>query len=239
VADDGGSAYKNMTTFLIEKQPGFGETRPGLTIPGQIDKMGYKGVETTEMVLDGVRLPAGAILGGPAGRGRGFYQMMDGIEVGRGHQSGSRPPAHGQRRAAERFGRAQGRRGGHGQTAGVGVLRGSDPGVIPHPRRIRSRRPSSAAGCCESTGLPREVYRRQFTILGHNAGCNVGLLVMAAAVKGTRERRILVNRDERDNSRGLSRRVALGQEPGGAAAALLAACTGSGGSPAGVPGPGM
>ncbi len=30
---DGGSAYKNMTTFLIEKQPGFGETRPGLTIP--------------------------------------------------------------------------------------------------------------------------------------------------------------------------------------------------------------
>jgi alkylation response protein AidB-like acyl-CoA dehydrogenase len=80
---DGGSAYKNMTTFLIEKQPGFGETRPGLTIPGQIDKMGYKGVETTEMVLDGVRLPADAILGGPAGRGRGFYQMMDGIEVGR------------------------------------------------------------------------------------------------------------------------------------------------------------
>ena len=53
---DGGSAYKNMTTFLIEKQPGFGETRPGLTIPGQIDKMGYKGVETTEMVLDGVRV---------------------------------------------------------------------------------------------------------------------------------------------------------------------------------------
>jgi alkylation response protein AidB-like acyl-CoA dehydrogenase len=45
--------------------------------------MGYKGVETTEMVLDGVRLPAGAVLGGPAGRGRGFYQMMDGIEVGR------------------------------------------------------------------------------------------------------------------------------------------------------------
>jgi alkylation response protein AidB-like acyl-CoA dehydrogenase len=80
---DGGSAYKNMTTFLIEKPAGFGQTRPGLTIPGQIDKMGYKGVETTEMVLDGVRLPGDAVLGGPAGRGRGFYQMMDGIEVGR------------------------------------------------------------------------------------------------------------------------------------------------------------
>src|SRR6201986_577931 len=85
VKDDLGadSVYKNMTTFLIEKEPGFGETRPGLTIPGKIDKMGYKGVETTGMVLDGVRLPEAAILGGAAGRGRGFYQMMDGIEVGR------------------------------------------------------------------------------------------------------------------------------------------------------------
>jgi alkylation response protein AidB-like acyl-CoA dehydrogenase len=77
------SVYKNMTTFLVEKDPGFGETRPGLTIPGKIEKMGYKGVETTEMVLDGVRVPASSILGGDAGRGRGFYQMMDGVEVGR------------------------------------------------------------------------------------------------------------------------------------------------------------
>jgi alkylation response protein AidB-like acyl-CoA dehydrogenase len=85
VKDDlgGDSVYKNMTTFLIEKDPGFGETRPGLTIPGKIDKMGYKGVETTEMVLDGVHVPASSILGGEAGRGRGFYQMMDGVEVGR------------------------------------------------------------------------------------------------------------------------------------------------------------
>jgi alkylation response protein AidB-like acyl-CoA dehydrogenase len=54
--------------------------RPGLTIPGQIDKMG-KGVETIEMVLDGVQLPTDAVLGGSAGRGRGVYQMMDGIKV--------------------------------------------------------------------------------------------------------------------------------------------------------------
>jgi alkylation response protein AidB-like acyl-CoA dehydrogenase len=77
------SVYRNMTTFLIEKEPGFGETRQGLTIPGKIDKMGYKGVETTEMILDDVRVPAAAVLGGADGRGRGFYQMMDGIEVGR------------------------------------------------------------------------------------------------------------------------------------------------------------
>ena len=79
----GDSVYKNMTTFLVEKEPGFGETRPGLTIPGKIEKMGYKGVETTEMILDGVQVPASSILGGEAGRGRGFYQMMDGVEVGR------------------------------------------------------------------------------------------------------------------------------------------------------------
>jgi alkylation response protein AidB-like acyl-CoA dehydrogenase len=78
------SVYGNMTTFLLEKQPGFGETAPGLTIPGKIEKMGYKGVETTEMILDGVRVPSSAVLGGvEAGLGRGFYQMMDGIEVGR------------------------------------------------------------------------------------------------------------------------------------------------------------
>jgi alkylation response protein AidB-like acyl-CoA dehydrogenase len=85
VKDDLGaeSVYKNMTTFLVEKAPGFGETRPGLTIPGKIEKMGYKGVETTEMVLDNVEIAAADVLGGEAGRGKGFYQMMDGVEVGR------------------------------------------------------------------------------------------------------------------------------------------------------------
>jgi alkylation response protein AidB-like acyl-CoA dehydrogenase len=77
------SVYGNMTTFLLEKEPGFGETAPGLTIPGKIEKMGYKGVETTEMVLDAHRVDASAVLGGADGVGRGFYQMMDGIEVGR------------------------------------------------------------------------------------------------------------------------------------------------------------
>src|SRR5258705_1093938 len=77
------SVYGNMTTFLLEKEPGFGETAPGLTIPGKIEKMGYKGVETTEMILDGHRVAADTVLGGAAGIGRGFYQMMDGIEVGR------------------------------------------------------------------------------------------------------------------------------------------------------------
>jgi alkylation response protein AidB-like acyl-CoA dehydrogenase len=85
VRDDlgAGSVYRNFTTFLIEKDPGFGETRPGLSIPGKIEKMGYKGVETTEMILSGVRVGEDDILGGQQGRGKGFYQMMDGVEVGR------------------------------------------------------------------------------------------------------------------------------------------------------------
>jgi alkylation response protein AidB-like acyl-CoA dehydrogenase len=75
------SVYKNMTTFLIEKDPGFGEVAPGLTIPGKLAKMGYKGVDTTELILDGYASTTDQILGGEPGKG--FYQMMDGVEVGR------------------------------------------------------------------------------------------------------------------------------------------------------------
>ena len=73
--------HQNMTTFLVEKEPGFGETAQGITIPGKIDKMGYKGVDTTEMVFEDHRISAEQILGGEPGKG--FYQMMDGVEVGR------------------------------------------------------------------------------------------------------------------------------------------------------------
>ncbi len=75
------SVYKNMTTFLVEKTEGFGETAQGVTIPGKIDKMGYKGVDTTEMVFEDHQISADQVLGGEPGKG--FYQMMDGVEVGR------------------------------------------------------------------------------------------------------------------------------------------------------------
>ncbi len=75
------SVYKNMTTFLVEKESGFGETAQGVTIPGKIEKMGYKGVDTTEMIFEGHKISADQILGGEPGKG--FYQMMDGVEVGR------------------------------------------------------------------------------------------------------------------------------------------------------------
>jgi alkylation response protein AidB-like acyl-CoA dehydrogenase len=75
------SVYKNMTTFLVEKPAGFGEVKDGLSVPGKIEKMGYKGVDTTELVFDGFEIGADRILGGEPGKG--FYQMMDGVEVGR------------------------------------------------------------------------------------------------------------------------------------------------------------
>ncbi|MCZ9348111.1 acyl-CoA dehydrogenase family protein, partial [Streptomyces sp. TRM76130] len=61
---EGTAPHRSMTTFLVEKEPGFGEVRPGLTIPGKIDKMGYKGVDTTELIMDGLRVPADRVLGG-------------------------------------------------------------------------------------------------------------------------------------------------------------------------------
>jgi alkylation response protein AidB-like acyl-CoA dehydrogenase len=75
--------YKGMTCFICEKEPGAAEN-PGLTVPPKIRKMGYKGVESTELVFDGYRCPADMILGGEeAGLGKGFVQMMDALEVGR------------------------------------------------------------------------------------------------------------------------------------------------------------
>ena len=79
--DDLTKKHRGLTTFLIEKTPGFGEVAPGLTIPGKIDKLGYKGIDTTEMVFDGFTAPADTILGGEPGQG--FFHMMDGVEVGR------------------------------------------------------------------------------------------------------------------------------------------------------------
>jgi alkylation response protein AidB-like acyl-CoA dehydrogenase len=79
--------HKGFTCFIAEKEPGAGENTgdfAGLTVPPQIKKLGYKGVESTELVFDGYRCPADNVLGGEqAGLNRGFSQMMDALEVGR------------------------------------------------------------------------------------------------------------------------------------------------------------
>ncbi len=73
--------HRNLTAFLVEKPAGFGEVISGLTIPGKLDKLGYKGIDTTELLFDGYLAAADDVLGGAPGRG--FAQMMDGVEVGR------------------------------------------------------------------------------------------------------------------------------------------------------------
>jgi alkylation response protein AidB-like acyl-CoA dehydrogenase len=79
--------YLGMTCFIAEKEGGVQENTgayAGLKVPDQLRKMGYKGVESTELVFDGYRCPAENILGGEdAGLNKGFAQMMDALEVGR------------------------------------------------------------------------------------------------------------------------------------------------------------
>ncbi|MGH2940678.1 MAG: acyl-CoA dehydrogenase family protein [Solirubrobacterales bacterium] len=79
-------AYKGMTCFITEKEP-WKEVNEGdfagLTVPPKIKKMGYKGVESTELVYDGYKCSPDRVLGGPEGVGKGFSQMMDALEVGR------------------------------------------------------------------------------------------------------------------------------------------------------------
>jgi len=74
--------YRGMTCFICEKEPGQSEV-PGLTIPPKIKKMGYKGVESTELVFDGFKVDDDHVLGGRDGIGEGFKQMMDALELGR------------------------------------------------------------------------------------------------------------------------------------------------------------
>lgn len=75
-------AHTGMTGFIVEKEP---ETSPpGLQIPMPgLPKLGYKGVESTELVFDGFRTPASSVLGGEEGVGKGFKYFMSGIEMGR------------------------------------------------------------------------------------------------------------------------------------------------------------
>ena len=84
---DAEKRHQGMTCFIAEKVGGEHENTgdyAGLNVPPVLKKMGYKGVESTELVFDGYRCPAENILGGEdAGLNKGFAQMMDALEVGR------------------------------------------------------------------------------------------------------------------------------------------------------------
>ncbi|HYZ91138.1 MAG TPA: acyl-CoA dehydrogenase family protein [Actinomycetota bacterium] len=71
---------RGIGMLIVEKEPGASKM-PGLEVSPNIDKLGYKGVETTELIFDDYPVPVENLLGGE--EGQGFYQVMAGIEVGR------------------------------------------------------------------------------------------------------------------------------------------------------------
>ncbi len=68
--------YKGMSTFIVEK-----EATPGLTVGRLIQKLGYKGIDTTEFFFQEARVPAANLVGDV--EGQGWYHIMSTIEVGR------------------------------------------------------------------------------------------------------------------------------------------------------------
>ncbi|QNP65804.1 acyl-CoA dehydrogenase family protein [Streptomyces genisteinicus] len=67
-------AHRGVSILLVEHGP-------GLTVSRDLPKLGYKGVESCELSFEDYRAPADAVLGGV--EGRGFAQMMKGLETGR------------------------------------------------------------------------------------------------------------------------------------------------------------
>jgi alkylation response protein AidB-like acyl-CoA dehydrogenase len=67
--------HRGMSCFIVEKGA------PGLEVVKSIAKLGYKGVDTAELVFDGFACPAANLVGGV--EGRGFKHVMSGLETGR------------------------------------------------------------------------------------------------------------------------------------------------------------
>ncbi|MCP2251648.1 Acyl-CoA dehydrogenase [Prauserella aidingensis] len=71
---DADPPHRGISVLLVEKGPGF-------TVSRDLPKLGYKGVESCELSFDDCHVPASALLGGV--EGKGFAQMMRGLEIGR------------------------------------------------------------------------------------------------------------------------------------------------------------
>ncbi len=66
--------YKGMSMLIAPKGPGF-------TVSKKFDKLGYKAIDSTELVFDNYRVPAKNLIGGV--EGQGFFQATGGLELGR------------------------------------------------------------------------------------------------------------------------------------------------------------
>src|ERR671918_458599 len=121
--------HKGMAMFLCEKGPGFSAGR-------KLEKLGYKGIDSAELVFQDYRLPAANLIGE---EGRGFHQAVGGLELGRLNGDARRggAPAARQRRRDLRPRRALRHGGRHGEVlrhrGGVRERARGDA----HPRRLR------------------------------------------------------------------------------------------------------
>ena len=77
---DANPPYPGIALLIVEKEAGVNKM-PGLEVTPNIEKLGYKGVETTELIFDDYPVPVENLLGGE--EGKGWYHIMAGIEVGR------------------------------------------------------------------------------------------------------------------------------------------------------------
>ena len=86
---DRSKAYRGLSLFVVPKPRGAGHSfefsQPeGGTLSGRaIDTIGYRGMHSYEVALDGWVVPDEALVGGEEGLGRGFYMQMQGFENGR------------------------------------------------------------------------------------------------------------------------------------------------------------
>ncbi len=67
--------YKGISCFLLE------DSDQGFSVGKKLDKLGYRGVDTCELILEDCEIPLNRLLGGE--EGAGFRQVMDGLETGR------------------------------------------------------------------------------------------------------------------------------------------------------------
>ena len=66
--------YRGISAFVIERGPGF-------TVGRDLDKLGYRGLDTCELIFEDFRIPTENLIGGE--ENRGFGQVMSGLETGR------------------------------------------------------------------------------------------------------------------------------------------------------------
>jgi alkylation response protein AidB-like acyl-CoA dehydrogenase len=66
--------HKGMSLFIAPKGPGF-------TVGKKLEKLGYKSIDSAELMFDDYRIPADHLIG--EAEGQGFYQATGGLELGR------------------------------------------------------------------------------------------------------------------------------------------------------------